>query len=92
MAAFTAGVALARWRWWHSAIGLSVAWWRLQWLTGFLGLALVSCGVAHSGEELIYVFQGFSASIGGAFISGGGLGAGLSFYGVWTLSGYFLIS
>ena len=91
MAAFSAGVALARWRWWRSAIGLSVAW-RLQWFAEFLGLTLVSCGMAHSGKSLIYVFQEFSASIDKAFIFGVGLGAGLSFYGVWTLSRYFLIS
>ena len=34
------------------------------------------------GEGLVSVFQGFSASAGGAFILAGGLGAGLSFYGV----------
>ena len=54
---------------------------RLQWLTGYLGLAL-SCGVAHSGWGVISIFQEFSASAGGAFISVGGLGARLSFYEV----------
>ena len=32
-------------------------------------------------KGLISVFQGFSASIGGAFILAWGLGAGLLFYG-----------
>ena len=51
-----------------------------------------SCGVAHGGG-VISVFHGFSGSIGGAFVLVvGGLGAGLSFYGVWTLSWDFLIS
>ena len=85
MAAFSAGVALARWRWWRSAICLSAAW-RLQWFAGVLGLTLVSCGMAHRGKSLIYVFQEFSASIDKAFIFGVALGAGLSFYGVWALS------
>ena len=85
VAGFSAGVALARWRWWRSAIGLSAAW-RLQWFAGVLGLTLVSCGMAHRGKSLIYVFQEFSASIDKAFIFGVALGAGLSFYGVWALS------
>ena len=85
VAAFSAGVALGRWRWWRSAIGLSAAW-RLQWFAGVLGLTLVSCGMAHRGKSLIYVFQEFSASIDKAFIFGVALGAGLSFYGVWALS------
>ena len=42
----------------------------------------LSCGVAHSGEVLVPVFQEFSCSIDKAFILAGGLGAGLSFYGV----------
>ena len=41
---------------------------------------------AVAGGGLVSVFRGFSTSVGGAFIlavgGGGGLGAGLSFYGV----------
>ena len=44
-----------------------------------MGLAWSSCGMVHKGKGLIFVFQGFSASIGKAFILAGGLGAGLSF-------------
>ena len=47
-----------------------------------LGKLWFSCEVAHSGETLISVFQEFSSSIGKAFILAGGLGTGLSFYGV----------
>ena len=43
-------------------------------------MALV--GVARGREGLVSVFHEFSAGIGGAFILAGGLGAGLSFYGV----------
>ena len=32
------------------------------------------CGVVHSGRGLISVFQGFSASVGGAFSFFGGAG------------------
>ena len=38
--------------------------------------------MVHDGKSLISVFQEFSASIGRAFGLAGGLGAGLSFYGV----------
>ena len=41
-----------------------------------------SCGVAHGGKGLISIFQGLSSSVGGTFVLAGGLGAGLSFYGV----------
>ena len=34
----------------------------------------------------ISIFRGFFASVGGVFVLAGGLGAGLSFYGVWILS------
>ena len=61
-------------------------------LRGIWGWLWFSCGVAHSGKCLISVFQGFSASIDGAFILAGGLGTGLSFFEVWTVSRYFLIS
>ena len=57
----------------------------LQWLTVYLGLALVFVWGWHSGKGLISVFQEFCASINGACIffgGGGGLGAGLLFYGV----------
>ena len=47
----------------------------------------------RTGGGVISGFHGFSGSIGGAFVLVvGGLGAGLSFYGVWTLSWDFLIS
>ena len=47
--------------------------------------------MAHSGKVLVSVFREFSAGVvragGGVFAGGrGGLGAGLSFYEVWTLS------
>ena len=79
----------------------------LQWVTGHLGLAQVflvglgysgfSCGIAHSEKNLISIFQVFSSSVDGAFIlvggrGGRGLGAQLSFYVVWSVSWYFLIS
>ena len=54
----------------------------LQWLGGYLGLAVVFVWGGASGGGLISVFRGFSAGIGGAFILAGGLGAGLSSYGV----------
>ena len=41
-----------------------------------------SYGAVHSERGFISVFQEFFASIGRAFILAGGLGAGLSFYGV----------
>ena len=40
------------------------------------------CGVAQGGRSLFSVFREFSSSIGKAFILAGGLGTGLSFYGV----------
>ena len=49
---------------------------------GIWGYLWFSCGVAHGGGGLISVFQGLSASAGGAFILAGGMGAGLSFYGI----------
>ena len=33
--------------------------------SGYLELTWSSCGVAHRGKALIFVFQEFSASIGG---------------------------
>ena len=59
---------------------------------GVFGVAWSLCGMEHKGKSLIFVLQEFSASIDKAFILAGGLGAGLSFCGVWTLSSYFLIS
>ena len=41
-----------------------------------------SRGIVHSGKNLVSVFQGFSASTSKAYILAGGLGAGLSFYGI----------
>ena len=56
---------------------------RLQWLAGYLGLALVFVwGGAQGRGRLISGFREFCSSIGGAFILAVGLGAGLSFYGV----------
>ena len=49
---------------------------------GIWGLLWFSWGVVHSGKGLISVFREFPAGISGAFICVGGLGAGLSFYGV----------
>ena len=49
-----------------------------------------SCGVAHSGKSLISVFQDFFASINKNFILTVGLGAALSFYGVWAA--FFIFS
>ena len=73
-------------------LGVSGPWPR--WLAWYLGLAVVFVwGGARGGGGVISVFHGFSGSIGGAFVLVvGGLGAGLSFYGVWTLSWDFLIS
>ena len=74
-------------KWW-------VTWCCLQWLAGYLGLTWSSCGMVHGGKGLIFVFQEFSASINKAFILAGGDWALRYhlFYGVWTLSSYFLIS
>ena len=63
-----------------------------NFLHKFLRELWFSWGIAHSGKSLISIFQEFSSSIGKAFILAGGLGAGLSFCGVWTVSWYFLIS
>ena len=49
---------------------------RLQWLTGYLRLALVWCGMVHSERGLISVFKDFSASIGKAVILAGGWALG----------------
>ena len=48
--------------------------------------------MAHSGKSLISVLQEFSASMEENFVLAGGLGAGLSFYGVGAVSWCFLIS
>ena len=48
----------------------------LQWLTGYLGLAVVFVWGGASGGSLISVFRGFSAGIGGAFILAGGWALG----------------
>ena len=58
-----------------------------QLVTGCLGLGLVVLwGSALRGEGrewgLIAIFPRFFAGIGNSFISAGGLGAGLSFWGV----------
>ena len=55
-----------------------------QWFAGVSG---AGCGFrvgwrAAGGWGLISIFRGFSSSVGGACILAGGLGAGLSFYGV----------
>ena len=48
--------------------------------------------MAHCGKSLIYIFQEFFAMIGKIFILVGGMRTGVSFYRVWKLSWYFLIS
>ena len=51
---------------------------------GIWGWLWFSCGVVHGGRDSISIFREFSSSVGGAFIlggGGGGIGAGLSFYG-----------
>ena len=58
---------------------------------GIWGWLWFSWGWRTVGEGFVSVFWEFFASIGGAFILAGGLGTGLSFYGFWTLSCYFLI-
>ena len=54
-----------------------------QWLPG---VSRAGCGFRvgwrTAGGGLISIFRGFSSSVGGACILAGGLGAGLSFYGV----------
>ena len=50
----------------------------LQWLTGYLGLALVFVWDGAQREAFSFYFS----SVNKAFILAGGLGAGLSFYGV----------
>ena len=65
------------------------AWWRmrrLQWLSGYLGLALVFVWSGAWGRGLASVFGGFLASVNKIFILAWGLGTGLLFYWVWTLS------
>ena len=57
-------------------------WWGYNGSRGIWGWLWFACGMAHSEKSLISVFQEFFASIGKAFILAGGLGAGLSFYGV----------
>ena len=42
--------------------------------------------MGHSGKGFICIFQEFPSSANGAFILAGGMGASLSFYGVWTVS------
>ena len=55
---------------------ISAPQFRLQWLTGYLGLTHLgfSCGIAHSGIGLISFFQEFSAGINKTFILAGVLG------------------
>ena len=60
--------------------------WPLQSGTGYLRLALVFVWNARRGKGLVAIFRDFFASIGKIFILAGGLGTGLSFYGIWTLS------
>ena len=60
-----------------------------QSFTGYSGLALVFVwggALRVGGGGFISIFRGFFASVGGVFVLAGGLGAGLSFYGVWILS------
>ena len=46
----------------------------------------------QNGKSLISIFQEFSSSISKAFILAGRIGWGLSFYVVWAVFRYFLIS
>ena len=49
----------------------------LRWLAGYLGLALVLCGMVHcGGGGLIAVFWYFFATVGGVFILAGGWALG----------------
>ena len=59
-----------------------------QSVSGYLGLVLVFVwgGALREGGGLNRFFGGFFASVGWAFILARGLGGGLLFYGVWTLS------
>ena len=59
-----------------------------QSVSGYLGLVLVFVwgDALREGGGLNRFFGGFFASVGWAFILAGGLGGGLLFYGVWTLS------
>ena len=58
----------------------------LQSFARYLGLALafVWDGARALNAEFNFCFAGVFSSVGG------GMGTGLSFYGVWTLSSYFL--
>ena len=46
------------------------------------GCVCVFVCVCGGGRVLVAIFRGFSASASGVFVLAGGLGAGLSFYGV----------
>ena len=67
------GWVVWRWRWRGVVMGV------LQWLAGYLGMALFSCGVGHGGGGLVSSFYGFYSSIGAAFTLAGA-GRHLSFY------------
>ena len=51
-------------------------------LRGIWGWHWLSCGMRHCEGGLIAIFRGFFATIGEIFSLAGGLGPGLSFYGV----------
>ena len=63
----------------------------LQYLTGYLRLTLAFMWNRAHGKSLISIFQEFSCSINKTFILAGGLGTGLSLFGVSTDFWYFLI-
>ena len=50
------------------------------------------CEIVHNRKSVISVFQEFSSSIKKTFILVGRLDTKVSFYAVWTLSWFFLIS
>ena len=64
----------------------------LESITRYLRPTLVFMWNSVERESLISVFQEFLVSINKMFILAGRLGTRLSFYGVYTLSWYFLIS
>ena len=58
----------------------------------FRALYKSMCEIAHYGKTLVSVFQEFFASVNKTFILAGRLSTWLSFYEIYTLSWYFLIS
>ena len=63
-----------------------------SWTGAGSGIRVARRVGGEGGGGLISVFGERSASVGEVFIFAGGLGAGLSFYGISALSWYFLSS